>query len=150
MKKINLLILSLFLLFMVGCGRPEPEEDIIVPIEYLFVGENESWKGEYQVTGSRTFDGEDPSEFKGLFEYILTATYKGKGEDLADVKRLEILVKSELKESRYRQDFPQDGRMETSYAITYRSQGLNILEDETIHVTITMDDKTEKLELTSK
>lgn len=150
MKKLHLLTLAIVLLIFTGCGGPKPVEDIVVPTEYLFVGENESWRGDYRVTGFRTFDGEDPSQFSGEYEYILTVVYKGLPEDLYDVEKLEIRSKGELKGNNYRETFLRTQNMQTTYSIKSRSPSLDVLEDETIHVTITMDDKTEKLELTSK
>jgi hypothetical protein len=150
MKKLRLLTLAIVLLIFSGCGGPELVEDIVVPTEYLFVGENESWRGDYRVTGFRTFDGEDPSQFSGDYEYILTVVYKGKPEDLYDVEKLEIRSKGELKDIIYRDTFLRTQNMEPTYTIKSRSRSLEVLEDETIHITITMDDKIEKLELTSK
>lgn len=150
MKKSHLLTLAIVLLLFTGCGGPKPVKDMVVPTEYLFVGENESWRGDYRVTGFRTFDGEDPSQFQGDYEYVLTVIYKGKPEDLSDVEKLEIRSKGQLKENIYRDTFLRSEDMETTYSIKSRSQSLDVLEDETIHVTITMDDKIDKLELTSK
>ena len=56
----------------------------------------------------------------------------------------------ELKKTSYREEFLHVEQMETSYTVKSRSQSLDVLDHETIHVTITMDDKTEKLELTKK
>ena len=150
MKKLHLLTLAIVMLIFTGCGGPKPVEDIVVPTEYLFVGENESWRGDYRVTGFRTFDGEEPSQFSGDYEYILTVVYKGQPEDLYDVQDLVIHTKGELKETVYRDTFLRTQNMESTYTIKSRSRSLEVLEDETIHITITMDDKTEKLELTSK
>ena len=150
MKKLRLLTLTIALMILTGCGGTKPVEDIVVPTEYLFVGENESWRGDYRVTGFRTFDGEDPSQFSGDYEYILTVIYKGEPEDLFDVEKLEIRSEGELKEIIYRDTFLKTQNMESTYTIKSRSRNLEVLEDETIHITITMDDKTEKLELTSK
>ena len=150
MKKTTLCIWFILILIMTGCGEKKPASDIIVPTEYVFSGENDLWKGDYRVTGFRTFDGEDPSQFKGDYEYTLILIYLGAPEDLADVEQLEIHSQGELKKTSYREEFLHVEQMETSYTLKSRSQSLDVLEDETIHVTITMDDKTEKLELTSK
>lgn len=92
-------------------------KDMVVPTEYFFVGENESWRGDYRVTGFRTFDGEDPSQFQGDYEYVLTVIYKGKPEDLSDVEKLEIRSKGQLKENIYRDTFLRSEDMETTYSI---------------------------------
>jgi|GEM_PF-3345884 len=149
MKRTTLLIFFILTLLLTGCTEKEPESDIIVPTEYFYYGENESWRGDYRVTGFRTFDGEDPSQFSGDYEYILTVVYKGQPEDLYDVEKLEIRSKGELKEIIYRDTFLRTQNMEPTYTVKSRSRSLEVLKDETIHVTITMDDKTEKLELTN-
>lgn len=56
MKKTTLCIWFILILIMTGCGEKKPASDIIVPTEYVFSGENDLWKGDYRVTGFRTFD----------------------------------------------------------------------------------------------
>lgn len=150
MKITTLLIFFVLTLLMTGCGEKKPASDIIVPTEYIFSGENDLWKGDYRVTGFRTFDGEEPSQFQGDYEYTLTVIYLGEPEDLADVEQLEIRSQGELKKTSYKVEFLHVENMETSYTVKSRSRSLDVVEHETIHVTITMDEKTEKLELTKK
>ena len=93
MKKTTLCIWFILILIMTGCGEKKPASDIIVPTEYVFSGENDLWKGE------------DPSQFKGDYEYTLTLIYLGAPEDLADVEQLEIHSQGELKKTSYREEF---------------------------------------------
>ena len=48
MKKTTLCIWFILILIMTGCGEKKPASDIIVPTEYVFSGENDLWKGDYE------------------------------------------------------------------------------------------------------
>ena len=78
------------MLTLAGCGVVDLNETTTVKTDYTFTGENASWSAIYRVTGERTFNNEDMSQYSGHYDYVLIVTHKSDLSDLSNIKNLDI------------------------------------------------------------
>ncbi len=144
MRKVNFIIISILLLTTIGCSNRE-----VIRHHYVYTGENENWTAEYKVDGTGTFTKKDDKlEYKSNSEKKLTVTYKKDLSELSTVNHLEISYKSSAGAGKLTFDSEGDQINQKSFILSGASSG-GAIEDseETIITTITLDGKTEIIEL---
>lgn len=144
LKKIIIILIALILFLFAGCSNKE-----VFKYDYTYFGENEFWSAEYKVadTGISAQEADKTSD-KSASNTILTVTYKKNLSDLAAVKQLEISYVSGdmiVKSNNYFTDNPPS---EKTYTLKSSDVGAGIKnKDEIIKVKITLDGKTQIIEL---
>lgn len=139
---ITILIIALFL--STGCS-----DNKIQTYNYTFAAENEEWEVEYNVNAKREWLDEYNSKTES--SDILTATYK---KDIFDFDEAEVIkisyeVGAGSRGGNLTLNFDKDPPQRNVFRLKSASKGAAIIsEDDTITVTIEVDDKTQVLELT--
>ncbi|MHC1719674.1 MAG: hypothetical protein AB9844_03100 [Clostridiaceae bacterium] len=148
MKNKSVILLSLLLMVLVITGCSGKDTKVY---KYTFTGENELWSGDYKVDGKVTFYKEDGT-LKCVSSHVnvLTVTCKKDISELAGVKDLSIEYDTTAGGGKLTEhyDTPPDRKV-----FTFKDNGNGAFvtnKDAIIKVTITVDGKSQLLELKQK
>lgn len=132
---------------VIGCSKKE-----VIKHNYVFTGENELWEAEYKVDATGTFtENGDNTEYTTSTENTLTVTYKKDITELASVKKLEISYQSSAGGGGIAADFNDNPPSEKTYVVRGSSKGGAIENrEEVVKVNITLDGKTQVIEIKEK
>lgn len=144
MKKVIIAVTAIVLLMLTGCANRQ-----VVNHNYIYKGENECWIAEYKVNGTGIFTEKNhKTEYESNKNDILTVTYKKDLKELSSVKNLEISYESSAGGGRLNLSFDDKSPYEKTYTLKSGGRGGAIEhKDETIKVSISLDGKTEIIEL---
>lgn len=141
-------ILTLFIVLILsiaGCKKKDVTE-----YNYLYEGENELWSAQYQVNATSTYiTYKERVSYENEEEDQLLVTYLGDLDDLAKVRHFEISYELDFKSGSLTQDYSDDDQI-SSKTFTLNSKDQNGVipkKDDTVKVTITLDDEVQTFEL---
>ncbi len=145
MKKAVAVFACFMLILLTGCFNREVEN-----YNYLYKGENASWTAEYAVNGTGIWTKTNGKlHYDNDIEKVFTITYKGNISELANVRHLEIAYETTAGGGRQTEDYDSSNPIsEKTFKFRSRSQGVAVgRKDQTIKVTITLDNDVQSLEL---
>jgi hypothetical protein len=134
------------IVLLAGCGD-------ITRNHFIFLGESEHWRGGLEAsTYERFYDKEGSLCYDSIQNEQFSVTYKGELSDLASVKNIEVTCNypdGEDTISKTYDDGPPDKK--TIKSGTGGSEGGTVIKkDDIITMTVTVDGKTETMELKVK
>lgn len=144
MKKLIVVLILTILLW--GCSKTKDPLNII-RYDYLYRGENENWVAEFKLTGEGIFE-----EIDGTITYdnevnkILNVTYKKDLAKLKPIKKIKITYESNHGKGTITQNFINPPK-EKTFVLASKSYGAVGNEEIKVKVTITVDGKTETINL---
>ena len=144
MKKLSGILILIMLLILTGCANKK-----VTKFSYTYKGENDLWTAEYKVNGTKTIiENKDKNEYSSESDDTLIVSYKKDVSELSSVKNLEISYKSTAGSGKLTQNYDDNTPRQKTY--TFKSSGTGaatVSEDEIIKVDITVDGKTQIIEL---
>jgi hypothetical protein len=136
--------MAIMVLIFTGCSNKD-----VIEHDYTYKGESELWTAEYKVNGTGTFTKKDGTlEYDSDVDTILTVTYKKALSELSSVKNLEISYETSAGGGKLNENFDDIPPNKKTYTLkSGRSGGAIENKDEIIKVNISIDGKSQTLEL---
>ncbi|MCD8511249.1 MAG: hypothetical protein LRY73_16195 [Bacillus sp. (in: Bacteria)] len=127
--------------------KPEPGDREV--LEYYLIGESDNWSGEFYFYGEKFYwDDDGDVTSSAYYSDEIRLTYKGELVELATIEELEVSYQkprgSNGSMRRTYEDYPPDSN---EFTITGGGSGMNLIEDDTVHVTVKWGDMEESFEI---
>jgi hypothetical protein len=144
LRKVASILIVIMIFIIAGCSNKE-----IIKHNYTYTGQNEFWSAEYKVNGTGIFTEKNgKTEYQSNSDNTLTVTYKKGLAELSSVKHLQISYESSAGSGSINLEFKDTPPNEKTYTHKSSSKGGAIeKKDEIIKVNITLDGKTQTIEL---
>ncbi len=137
------------MLLFAGCN----EDQDVKNHSYTFRDENDLWEAEYKLEGSTVFFTNEKGalEAEDHFDDALIVAYKGKLQDLQDIRKVKISYDGASRGGSLNTEYGEKEHINSKvFKLLGGGSGAIPSEDDVIRVTIQIDDgETQNLELTT-